>query len=130
MPLVSTDPAAASPEWQTTAPYHPNSPGNYEMTGVSCPSTSLCVAVDEHGTASISSDPTAAYPTWRTVALASTPLASVSCGSSSECVAVGRFGTAAVLSDPGSATPTAQAASIGDHEFDLGPVACAGTDCL
>src|SRR5450755_4321217 len=90
---------------------HLEPPANIDansLSGVSCPSTSLCVAVDGFGNAVISTDPTAATPTWspRANIDGTNPLSGVSCPSTSLCVAVDGFGNAVISTDPTAATPT------------------------
>lgn len=82
--------------------------GTVSIYGVSCPSTSLCVAVDDAGNVLETHDASAATPTW------SAPqnidgtnlLTSVWCPSTSLCVAVDAAGDALVTHDPAAASPT------------------------
>ena len=110
--LISTNPTAATPTW-TPDRIDANSFSGPGLGAVSCPSTSLCVAVDTRGDAMISTNPTRVSPTWRTIDIdGSGSLVSVSCPSTSSCVAVDSAGNAVILSDPASATPTWQAANF------------------
>ncbi len=60
------------------------------LTSVSCPSASLCVAVDEAGAVVTSTNPTAAEPTWTAASAgAGNAFESVSCPSTELCVAAG-----------------------------------------
>ncbi|MGH7866718.1 MAG: hypothetical protein ACREP9_03560, partial [Candidatus Dormibacteraceae bacterium] len=75
-------------------------PGQW-LSGISCPSTNLCLAVDQGGQVWDSTDPFSASPQWT---LASTPdahgLEAISCPDSSLCVAVDDVGDALVTTDP------------------------------
>jgi hypothetical protein len=71
------------------------------LTGVSCASSSLCVAVDGNGHALVSANPTGGSSTWHTAEIAEAgALTSVSCPSSSLCVAVDGSGRAAISTNP------------------------------
>jgi hypothetical protein len=140
--VISTDPTAAVPTWtatiiDTTSPplvY----PANPKLYGVSCPSTSLCVAVDSRGDVVISTNPTTATPTWSAPeAIDSTSLSGISCPSTSLCVAVGRRaglegpgdGIALISTDPAAATPTWSLSTSFEAEGipELPLVSCAST---
>lgn len=71
------------------------------LTAISCPSESLCVAVDQGGTALAASNPTSPGAAWTQAALpgAQEP-SSVSCPSSGLCVAVDRHGRAFATNHP------------------------------
>jgi hypothetical protein len=71
------------------------------LTGVSCASNTLCVAVDGAGNALVSANPAGGSATWRTVAIPGAgALTGVSCPSSAVCVAVEASGDAAISADP------------------------------
>jgi hypothetical protein len=78
------------------------------LTGVSCPSTTLCVAVDSAGNVIVSNDPIGGAATWKSAsvnppnAMSEIPggFTSVSCPSMSFCIAVGAFGQAATSTNP------------------------------
>jgi hypothetical protein len=71
------------------------------LTGLSCPSRSLCVAVDSAGNAVTSTDPTAGRPTWQLTNIdGSNRLSGVSCPSMSLCVAVDTAGNVIPSVDP------------------------------
>jgi hypothetical protein len=102
--LVSTDPTGGAAAWSMTNVNvaHDNA---IHLTGVSCPSTSLCVAVNganPFGTAGkilTSTDPTSGQ--WQIAQLDSSLLfTGVSCSSPTLCVAVARGGKIAVSTDP------------------------------
>ena len=84
--LAAPPARAASPlSWSAAVPLGGSGP----PSAISCPSESLCVAVDSGGSILATGDPTAAAPSWSTVANAGQALSSVSCASPSLCVAVG-----------------------------------------
>jgi hypothetical protein len=77
------------------------------FSAVSCPSGSLCVAVDEAGNAFTSTDPNGGASTWRLTAR-DVPNVAVSCSSTSTslCVAVGSTGNVSASTDPTDGTWT------------------------
>jgi photosystem II stability/assembly factor-like uncharacterized protein len=95
-------------------------PGAGALSAISCPTESLCVAVDASGRALRTLDPTAAVPSWGAVAVTGTPLSAVSCASATLCVAVGGHG--AFTSGDGGAS-WSPPASI-DPEGTLTSVVC------
>jgi hypothetical protein len=102
--VITTDPTAATPTWSTAEPIDASG----SPTGVSCPSTSLCVAVDDNGNAVITTDPTAATPTWSTakqIDPGQEPTG-VSCASTALCVAVDNNGNEVTSTNPTAPTPT------------------------
>lgn len=88
------------------------------ITGVSCPSTGLCVAVDGVGDVLISTDPTGGAGAWVTAAGVAGSFAAVSCPSTELCVAVGG-GDVATSTDPtggaGAWTVTTLVPSASQH---------------
>jgi hypothetical protein len=75
--------------------------GKTPVTGVSCPSSGLCVAVDGSGNVVTSSNPTGGSATWTLANVDGTNnLNSVSCPSSSLCVAVDGAGNVVTSSNP------------------------------
>ena len=73
------------------------------LTAISCPSESLCVAVDGAGHALSTLDPTAPAPSWSPAAIdPGQSLNSVSCASPTLCVAVDGRGEAFISADPGA----------------------------
>ena len=102
--LVSTDPTGGTSAWSMTNVNvaHDNA---IHLTGVSCPTTSLCVAVNganpggPAGKILTTTDPTSGQ--WAITQLdSSIHFTGVSCAGPSLCVAVARGGTIAVSSDP------------------------------
>jgi hypothetical protein len=98
------------------------------LTGVSCASDTLCVAVDEEGYALISTDPTAgAGASWSRVEIdGAAALTGVSCASDTLCVAVDEAGNALVSTDPGVASSASWSAALPiDRGNALSSVSCA-----
>lgn len=128
--VISTDPTAASPTW-TAANVDANTHlGSTSLNAVSCPTASLCVAVDTTGDAVISTDPSAAVPAWRTINIdGPESLVSVSCASGSSCEAIDAQGNVVTLTGPASATPTWQAASSADSGTPAA-ISCPGGFCV
>jgi hypothetical protein len=99
---TSTDPTGGPGAWTITSlPRH-------ALKGVSCPSVSLCVAVDNGGSDVLTStDPTGGAGAWNTVTLSiSGPesrffgVSSVSCPSTTLCVATGGDGDVVTSTNP------------------------------
>jgi hypothetical protein len=72
------------------------------LNAVSCPSISLCVAVDQNGSVASSTNPTGGRSAWRLADVDGTaPLSSVSCPTTGLCVAVaGSTGNIVTSTDP------------------------------
>lgn len=92
--VTSTDPAGGSSSWTAALIDRLGVVEDFGsgVAGVSCPSVSLCVAVEGNGDVLTSTDPTGGGDAWRVVHLDEpTPreLTGVSCPSVSLCVAVG-----------------------------------------
>ncbi len=99
---VAATPAAAAPQlgWSSAATFDAaNTP-----TALSCPSESLCVAVDSAGNALTSADPGAAAPQWTPASIdaGGAPLQAVSCAAEGPCVAVDGHGHALADARPGA----------------------------
>jgi hypothetical protein len=101
--VTSTDPTGGASAWTVTHVEDDSIPpglhvGN-RLNGVSCPSVSLCVAVDLFGNALTSTNPTGGASAW-TVTPIDSYLYGVSCPSVSLCVAVGAGGNVTSSTDP------------------------------
>jgi len=98
---------------------------NY-LVSLSCPSASLCVAVDVFGNVVISDDPAAAAPTWSApVDIDGTNgIYGISCPSTSLCVAVDSAGNVLVSHDPAAATPIWSAPADVDGTNTLEGISC------
>jgi hypothetical protein len=102
-------PAGAAPElnWRTAEI------DGTALTGVSCASASLCVAVDGLGDALVSTNPAAdSASTWHAAGTGAGALTGVSCPSSSLCVAVNGEGRVAISTNPVGGGPTWHATKI------------------
>jgi hypothetical protein len=88
--LTSKRPGGSARGWKRTV----IDPGGH-LTGISCPSKTLCVAVDDGGNAIVTSNPTGGAGAWHPVAIdGGEPLDAVSCASRTLCVAVDDAGYA------------------------------------
>jgi hypothetical protein len=101
--VTSTDPTGGASVWTVTQVENEAEPPGFhvhnELTGVSCPSVSLCVAVDLFGSALTSTNPTGGANAW-TVTPIDNYLQGVSCPLVSLCVAVGAGGNVTSSTDP------------------------------
>src|SRR5438445_10673591 len=89
------------------------------LPAASCPSSSLCVAVDVNGNVVTSSNPTGGATAWRVTNVdGSNALTGVSCPSSVFCVAVDGSGNVATSSNPtgGAAAWTVDSESVREVE--------------
>jgi hypothetical protein len=94
--LTSTDPQdGATATW--------NQSGSGPLNAVSCPTSSLCVAVDASGNAITSTNPANASPGWSSPADAdgTTALTGVSCSSTSLCAAIDGSGNVVIYTTTG-----------------------------
>jgi hypothetical protein len=92
-------------------------PGN-DIIGVSCPSVSLCVAVDERGNVVTSTKPAGGPAAWKVARVdAGRKLWGVSCPSTTLCVAVDGLGNIVTSTDPtgGAAAWRVARAGAGDR---------------
>lgn len=81
--VASTDATAVHSLWTATDIDAPNI-----LAGLSCPSTSFCVATDSAGNVITSADPTGGASTWRVTHVIDSGLGQISCASASLCVAL------------------------------------------
>jgi hypothetical protein len=97
----------------------------HALTGLACPSVSLCVAVDRAGDVISSTDPTAARPRWQTADVdGSEPISGLACPTASLCVAVDRMGQVLSSRDPTGRASAWQAAAV-NSGAPLTGVSCA-----
>jgi hypothetical protein len=104
--------------------------GSAVVKGVSCPSTSLCVAVDNHGNVLTSTEPTAGSSAWKSTNLTeSAGFLSVSCPpSSSLCVAIDGAGNVWTSHEPTGGAGAWSSASLTVAGFGGGAnVSCPST---
>ncbi len=101
---ISTNPVGGGPTWHTTKI------SSTALTGVSCASNSLCVAVDASGNVFVSSNPgegAGAGATWRELPIGHA-LTAVSCVAGPLCVAVDKAGDVLESSEPEGSWVTRQ----------------------
>ncbi|HTW20101.1 MAG TPA: Ig domain-containing protein [Mycobacteriales bacterium] len=101
---TSTDPGSKSATWRSTnvdSGIAINPGGSYFLEGISCPSTSLCVAVDDVGNVLTSTDPGSGSPTWKAAKVDNAGgFTAITCRSTKLCVAVDFAGDAVVSTNP------------------------------
>jgi hypothetical protein len=126
--VVAAGEASASPPLQWSAPVLvdravPRDSLSLGLQGMSCPSASLCVAVDDLGNVLTTSDP-GADKAWSVTRLRGSPdLTGVSCTSSSLCVAVDTNGSVWSSTRPLGGSPAWQRAHV-DSASGLTAVSC------
>jgi PASTA domain len=125
--FTSTNPTGGAAAWSETDGLVDSSNGSDVLSGLSCPSTSLCVASDLDGSVLYSTNPTGGTGAWTRVALNGAPnLTGISCPSTSLCVAVTGLGQVIT-----STNPTGQAAAWNTVQTtvssDIGQVSCPST---
>jgi hypothetical protein len=147
--VVSTKPTGGSSAWKrknvdnepllsvSCQPTHPSKPANWSsassidgtnaIEGMSCPSTSLCVAVDSAGQVLTSTHPTGGLPAWTPVSVdPGNVLNAVSCHSKSFCVAVDNHGNSVSSKNP-TGGASAWTLHTGVASDDLAAVSCPST---
>ena len=126
--LAPVSPATATPssplQWgaPVVAAHQPAYGVQGTLSGVSCPSSSLCAAVDDSGNLVTSTDPTGGTSAWSTVdADPATPFYGVSCPTVSLCVAVDFHGDVVTSTDPtgGAGAWTVTPADSGNILLDV-----------
>lgn len=143
--VTSTDPTAGKGAWTAakidtnTTENNSDNGGSILLRGVSCPATSLCVAVDAAGDALTSSAPTAGPAGWTATHVDTNrtrnctgsglacqpPLVGVSCPSTSECAAVDFAGNVLTSQDPRSTgSPWASTTTDGGALSSLYGISC------
>jgi hypothetical protein len=116
--VASTKPAGGSRDWTVTHADDPTNSldGRYPssfLSGVACPSTSVCVAVDDRGNVVTSTNPTGGPRAWITTDVdGANYLSGVSCASPSLCVAVDLSGNVVTSTNPTGGAGTWLATSI------------------
>jgi hypothetical protein len=131
--LAILAPAAAPALGQTltwSAPgaidHQPTNASGAQINGVSCPTSSFCVAVDKNGNILTSTNPTGGSNAWQTEAVDTTPIESVSCSSTKQCDAVDSEGQVLTSTNPtGGATWSATTITQGAA---LTSVSCSAVD--
>jgi hypothetical protein len=110
-------------------PPYPAAAARAQLTGVACPSSKLCVAVDRQGDVVTTRDPAAPEPAWTvtavddhsTTASFTSGLSGVSCPSVSLCVAVDRAGYVLTSKHPAAGAAAWKATKL-DAGAAPGPV--------
>lgn len=120
--MVSASPAVASPfAWHVAGKIDGAS-----LTGLACPSASLCVAVDSVGAVLESTSPSVAR-SWHSYFIdALRAFSGISCPSSSLCVAVDRAGNIVTSTDPADGASAWRTTPIGPAQPFAG-VSCASS---
>jgi hypothetical protein len=113
--ITSTNPGAGSPVWTPASV-----DGSTDViVAVACPSTALCVAVDDVGNVVSSTDPTGGASAWSTKNIDDTnTLTSITCPATTVCLTADRVGNALVGSSPPLVT-TGTAGSLGETTAKL-----------
>jgi hypothetical protein len=97
------------------------------LTGVSCPTTELCVGVDDIGNVITSTDPAGGTSTWATSTIRKTTFPNgfnaVSCASAALCVAVDGSGNLATTTDPAAGASTWSLGRVAES-YGLADVSC------
>ena len=128
--LTSVSPARAtvtpaSPlQWGTPTPADDQAPYGVPgaLSGISCPSSTLCAAVDDSGDLVTSTDPTGGSADWTDVAVGSAPqYYGVSCPTATLCVAVDGAGDVVTSTDPtgGAGSWTVTSVDADEHLLDV-----------
>jgi hypothetical protein len=145
--LTSTDPTGGSAAWSaaridtSTTASNSDTAGPILLRGVSCPSSSLCVAVDADGNALTSTEPTGGAAAWTTVRadanrsfdcsgaglVCQPPLIAVACPSIAQCAAVDFSGNVLTTQTPTGAGPWASASINGGRLGSLWGISCPST---
>ena len=104
--VTSSNPTAGSAAWTVThvdgsnCAVSSSKPAACFLTGVSCPTVDLCVAVDGNGNVVTSNKPTGAATDWIVSHVDANFLSAVSCPSSSRCVALDIVGNVVTSTNP------------------------------
>jgi hypothetical protein len=146
--ISSPDPTGGAAAW--TAAHVDPSPtqnntdnaGSVLVRGVSCPSTTLCVAVDAAGNALVSTDPTGGAVAWtithvdtdRSYGCTGTglacqpPLVAIACPSTGLCAAVDFSGNLLTTQEPTAPVPWTSTPTDGGRLSSLFGISCPGLD--
>lgn len=97
--------------------------GVVPINGISCPSTSLCVAVDNNGNVVTSADPAGGAGTWTVSNITTGFIEAVSCPSVSLCVAVDGAGNVHWSTNPNGGATAWSSASV-NPGLELRAISC------
>jgi hypothetical protein len=129
--LYSTSPANTSARWKVAVTDPNAGPFGFDrgaIQAISCPTTSLCVAVDDGGSVFTTTDPSAGPSTWSPSAIdPGQPLNSVSCPSPEFCLVAGYGRVLASTNPTGGPTAWTQSSAPVDMVSCASPQMCAGT---
>jgi Divergent InlB B-repeat domain len=122
--VASEAPPIAPLYWSGPVPVDPGR----SLTGMSCPSASLCVATDDAGNVVTSTDPAGGAETWTVTNIDGTQaIEGLSCASVSLCVAIDESGNALVSTNP---TSGAAAWALTHIDAIFGLNAVTGVSCV
>ena len=135
--VTSTNPTGGASAWTVTHVDSGSSSPAFGQSfgwldGISCPSVSLCVAVDQAGNAVTSTNPTGGTSAWQVSAVDSAPygLLHVSCPTVSLCVATDNVGNVATSANPAGGTDAWTKIAVDDGK-PLNGVSCpTASSCL
>jgi hypothetical protein len=123
--LSSTNPTGSKSTWKRVLPLYENMPvGN--LFGISCPTTSFCVAVGDVGLGGglfTSNDPTGTASAWSGAHIDEDSLLGVSCASTSLCVTYNGTGTVFTSTEPAGGLSKWKPVEI-DGENELTGISC------
>ena len=142
--ITSQSPTGGGSAWavtrvdRSTTQNNTDNAGSVLVRGVSCPSTTLCVAVDAAGNALVSTDPTGGASAWSTTHIDTNasygctgtglscqpPLVGISCPSSALCAAVDFSGNLLTTTDPAAALPWTSTPTDGGGLSSLYGISC------
>jgi hypothetical protein len=121
--LSSTNPMGGTSAW-SLAKF-----GTSSFTGVSCPLTTFCAAIDEEGNVWTTANPAGGATAWQPTNLGP-GLTGISCPSASLCVAVNQRGSVLSSTDPSANAASAWASAPVDALPCLNLTACDSTELL
>lgn len=142
--ITSQDPAGGPATWTVTkvdtskTQTNTDNAGSVLVRGISCPSTTLCVAVDAAGNALVSSDPTGPALDWTTTQIDTNssydctgtgltcqpPLTGISCPSTTLCAAVDFSGNLLTTTTPTATVPWSSTPTDGGGLSSLYGISC------
>jgi hypothetical protein len=123
--LLGAPSALARPALFWSSPTPITSGGNDYLLDVSCPSTSLCVALDRLGVVYVTRNATVGPPGWkRHASVDPNPATALSCPTTTLCVAVDQVGHVVTSTDPGAGVTASWTEKLVDRAGQLMDVSC------
>jgi hypothetical protein len=121
--VTSTDPTGGASNWSTA-----DADGTNSLVAISCPSSTLCVAVDESGDVLTSTNPAGGASAWTPAEVDTSggQFWNVTCPSSSECVGVDDAGNIATSTNPTGGASAWTVTNV-DGEDNVFGVSCPST---